>query len=289
MFSTALAPNLYGLQRMKTYNREVEFEDYETLETELTIGGGLINLGKCSWDLLFSLNLKYNAEEMKPKMEFDDYEDAYLNFRVINKKNVEYDLDFGDDDEDNLSFGINTLKKTTWDLTFSDRIPIDFTIMAGAVSANLDFTGLKVNNLEIATGASRISVRFDEQNPIMMERFELTLGLAKFKSSNLLYANFEQMVIEGGVGTSILDLTGDLDHTAYVDIEMGFGSTTLILPRNVGVKLITDVSFLTSIDIEDMLETDDDEFISSNWGDTEGELVINLEATVGIVNIIFEN
>ena len=122
-----------------------------------------------------------------------------------------------------------------------------------------------------------------------MDNFEISIGVSKFRTSGLLNANFDRMEIDGGIGKCTLDFTGQTDERSEVFIDIGIASTVIILPRNVGVKVYADISAFTSFHIEEMIDIDDMEYVSENWGETDGELVIELEASIGFVEIVFED
>ena len=286
--------NAMYLQRIGSFSREVKLSDQKSLDVKLVLEGGKVWLTKAAFEVLFSVEVNYNLEEMRPVYEYHEGEvESSLYFRIISKDEEDggygdYDIDIEFEDRD-YKLGMSSQKKTSWDLKFTDKVPINLDITAGATKSNLDLSGMMISNLDIETGASRMFVNFGELNPIRMERFNLSLGVAKFKGSHLLNANFNEMNIESGIGKCTFDLTGELDHRAYVNIELGISSTTIILPRNVGVKIYTDLSAFTSFDVEDLVEVDDNEYESANWGDTKGELIIDLEASIGFVDLVFED
>ena len=122
-----------------------------------------------------------------------------------------------------------------------------------------------------------------------MDELNIEIGLAKFKGKNLLNANFDELNIEAGLGSITLDLTGEINRRVYVNMDLGLGSTTIILPSNAGVKLYMEASFFTSVDIDELIEVKDDVYESENWGETEAELILEIDAALGLVKFIFEN
>lgn len=284
------------LQRMSTFSRSERLEGQENLYAKLVLGGGKIWLTKSSHGELFSVDVEYNKEDNKPVYEYrnDEYDSDAMLFFSISSKNDDDDFyeyfdddDFFDEDHD-IHLGISSLKKTSWDLKFTDEIPIEFEIAVGAAKANLDFTGMRISDLNIETGASRMFINFDEPNPIEMNEFNLELGLAKFKGKHLLNANFEEMNIDAGVGYVTLDLTGEINRRVYVNMDVGLGSTTIILPSNAGVKLYMETSFLMSVDTDELIEVKDNVYESENWGETEAELILEIDAAFGLIEFIFE-
>ena len=277
-------------QRMSVFSKEEDLTDQESLEINLRLSGGKVWFTKSPHNKLFMIEVEYNSEELRPRYRYED-DDPSLSFGLQSKNDI-----FDDDDwtsilfdDDDFNIGISSVKKTSWDLKFADHVPLNINLSAGAIKGNFDFTGMMIRNLNIATGVSKTFISFDEPNPIRMEEFNIELGLAKFRGKHLLNANFEKMTIEGGIGKSTLDFTGEVIDKFYVEIELGISTTTIILPTNIGVKIYAEVSPFTSFDTNGLIEVDEDEYESPNWGSTEGELVIEIETAIGFVKFIFED
>ena len=289
IFLSLLSGNLYA-QRMSTFSKEVALTNQKSLEINLSLSGGKVWLTKSPHDKLFMIEVEYNSEESRPKYRYDENK-LSLSFGLQSKSDFfdkidEMDFDF---DDDGFDIKLSSAGKTSWDLKFNDKVPLDINISAGAIKGNFDFTGMMIRNLNLETGASKTFISFDEPNPIRMEEFNLELGLAKFRGKHLLNANFEEMTIEAGIGKCTLDFTGEVINKSFVQMELGIISTTIILPRNVGVKVYAEISFFTSFDTNELIEVDDGVYESPNWGTTEGELVIEIEAAIGFVEFIFED
>jgi predicted membrane protein len=88
-----------------------------------------------------------------------------------------------------------------------------------------------------------------------------------------------------------LDFSGDFKHRAYVNIDVGLGSMTILIPKDVGVQIKSESSFLSSVDIDedDFEEIEDDLYESDNFGQAERELVFDIEVGLGSVEIEYVN
>ena len=289
IFLSLITGNTYA-QRMSVFSEEVDLTDQESLEINLKLNGGKVWFTRSPYDKLFMIEVEYNSAEMKAKYRYNEDEPS-LSFR-LQSKNESYDNDDEfefDFDEDDVSIGLSSVKKTSWDLKFTDKLPLDINLSSGATKGNFDFTGMMISYLNIVTGASKTFISFDEPNPIRMSEFNLSLGLAKFRGKHLLNANFEEMTVDGGLGKSTLDFTGETTNRSNVQMDLGLSSTVIILPRNVGVKIYADVSPFTSFDTDELIEVGNDVYESPNWGETDGELVMEIEASIGFVEFIFED
>jgi hypothetical protein len=174
----------------------------------------------------------------------------------------------------------------TWNLNFSDAVPLSFDIDLGLGKGVLDFTGLSVKNLNLSTGASSVTLKFDKPNKSVIEDLNIETGLSKFVARGLCNANFRHLRFEGGVGGYTLDFGGTLDKEVDVDLEVGLGSLTVIIPKNIGVKIFYEQNFMSQIDLDkDFEEQEEDIYYSSNYEDAKGKMNIRIEAGLGGVKI----
>lgn len=124
-----------------------------------------------------------------------------------------------------------------WDLKVAD-FPLDLEIGAGAYYGRMELGGLSVRNLEVNDGASDVEIHFSQPNKIQMEALRYHTGASKVRLTGLGNANFEYMDFSGGVGSYVLDFTGDLRQSAEVSVETGMSDLTIIVPENVATTLV---------------------------------------------------
>ncbi|MDH3251862.1 MAG: hypothetical protein OEM41_03665, partial [Ignavibacteria bacterium] len=124
-----------------------------------------------------------------------------LSYAVRNR--VGYlDLALGEGHEEGVgkktSFNVSDLKGGKWYLKFSDAIPISFDIELGVGNGDFDLSGLTVKDFNLSTGASDVSLSFDEPNKTSIDNIHIETGVSKFYGRNLGNANFNHLRFEGG-------------------------------------------------------------------------------------------
>ncbi len=173
-----------------------------------------------------------------------------------------------------------------WDLRFCDAIPLSFDIELGVGKGELNLSGLQVKDFTLSTGASEVTMNFDEENSASIEHLSIESGLAKFTGLNLGNANFKEFHFEGGVGTYYLDFGGRLSREVDVDVEVGLGVLTLIVPPEVGAKLSYEKSWISRLDCDKDFETvNKEEYITDNYNSAAGRMNIRVESGLGSVRI----
>jgi hypothetical protein len=173
-----------------------------------------------------------------------------------------------------------------WNITFCDAIPLSFDIELGVGKGEFDLSGLQVKDFTLSSGASEVTVDFDEENNSLIERMSIETGVSKFTGNNLGNANFRQFRFEGGVGSYYLDFGGNLSREADIDIEVGLGMLTLVVPQSVGARLSYDQSWVSRLDCDKGFRlVNEGEYETDNYTDASGKLNIRVESGLGSVKI----
>jgi hypothetical protein len=251
--------------------KKIESKGEKSLIVKMDLGGGIIDLKKNDSGNILDAEIEYDPEEVDVDVDYRKTGDGGKLY--LHSEFEDGDLDFDTD-------------YNYWHLEFTDNIPIDFEMDIGACEAELDFTGLKISNLELDLGASSTEIIFRKPNPERISKINIDAGASELDIKGLGNANFDRFSFEGGVGDFTLDFRGELKHKAYVDIDVGLGSLTILLPENNGVRIRKEDSFLSSFSIDDEFdEVESEVYESENFGRTEGELIFNIEIGLGAVEI----
>lgn len=255
----------------KEIHKKIESKGEKSLTVEIELGGGIIDLEKNDTGNILDAEIEYDPDEVDIDIDYQKVEDRG---KLYLSSESEDGHDF--DTEDNY-----------WHLEFTDRIPIDFEMDIGACEAEFDFTGLKLNDLDLDLGASSAEIAFRKPNPVLLSKINIDVGASELTVKGLGNANFEKLSFDGGVGDFTLDFRGELNHEAYVDIDVGLGSLTILLPRDLGVRIAKEGSFLSSfsIDSDGFEEVESDIYESENFDKSDGKLIFDIEIGLGSVEI----
>ena len=184
------------------------------------------------------------------------------------------------------SFHIADFHAGSWALKFSDAVPISFDLQLGVGKGNFDFSGLHVKDFNLSTGAGDVILSFDEPNPTTIENMNIESGVSKFVGHNLGNANFKHFRFQEGVGSSTLDFSGSLRSEVDVDLEVGMGVMTIIVPPEVGARVIYDKSWASKIECaDDFHTTSDTEYVSDNYNNGPAKLNIRVDSGLGSIKI----
>jgi hypothetical protein len=111
-------------------------------------------------------------------------------------------------------------------------------------------------------------------------------GVSKFSAGQLSNLNFRKLKFSGGVGAYTLDFAGKLRQKAYADVEVGLGSITVYIPREVPAKIITNDSWFSSVDVDESFEkTKKNTYENERFAQSEYSLTLKIEAGLGSIKV----
>lgn len=262
----------------KRYQKETPYSNEKELKVNIGSAFGKLVIGKCDDENVFSYDILRDPKLGDPTNQ--------VKYSIIDR--IGYlEIPISDREESKKkSFHIGSIESEKWILDFTGRIPISMDIQLGAGKGNFDFTGLKLKDLDISTGASSVTIMFNKLNQQTIENLNIETGVSKFKAYNLSNANFNKLKFSGGIGSYELDFSGELNKEVDVDIEIGLGSITILIPKYVGAKVYYEKNWVSNIDLDnDFDEEQNDEYVTSNYSSSRGKINIQIEAGLGSVKV----
>jgi cell wall-active antibiotic response 4TMS protein YvqF len=168
-------------------------------------------------------------------------------------------------------------------VALSPRVDLELDLALGAVDADVELGGLRLDNLQVKTGASRAVVRFSQPNGTRCERAAISAGAAEVSVLGLGNSRCDEIDFEGGIGKVTLDFAGAWTSSSRVEIKMAVGELTLRLPRRIGVGITMD-KFLSSFEPAGLIRKDN-RFETPGYDGTQRRLDLDLTTAVGGVSV----
>jgi hypothetical protein len=184
--------------------RQIQLGNAASLRLDLEDTGGDLRLERETTGLLADFQLEFDHEENRPFIDYDSSSSPTLRIRSPHQRNGDLSLD--------------QFRDNNWRIKVSPQIPIDIRIDGGAIDGRLDFTALKVAELNINVGAGELYLEFGEPNS-ERPRLSINSGAAETKAEGLCNANFHRFDFNGGVGTSRLSFDGEWKSDGRVDLN----------------------------------------------------------------------
>ncbi len=191
-------------------------------------------------------------------------------------------------EKDGKSYAIHLERfdRGKWYLRFSDAVPISFEVDLGVGRGDFNLTGLDVKDFNLSTGASDVSLAFDEPNRGRIENLNIESGVSKFDARNLSNANFRHLHFQGGMGSYTLDFGGVLNNEVDVDVEVGLGLLTILVPEDIGARVRYERSWVSRLDCDRDFQSDgEDSYISDNYHRAAGRMNISIDSGLGSIKV----
>ena len=254
-------------QSWRTVTTSRQIGEERVLDVRVSYGAGRFSVRPASPGTLYRMQLRYDQDLFEPRSEYDG-------------RTLELEL------EGTPSIRIWKQGGAEMDLELAGSVPMDLDLEFGPVSAELELGGLSLTNLSIRTGASELVLEVSRPNPSEMTQAEFQVGAADFTARHLGNLNARRIEVGAGVGDLTIDLTGDWQQNADVNVKMGLGSLQLVFPEGLGVKLERK-TFLTSLGTQGLVKRGES-YYSLDWETAEHRVSVRVEAAFVSVDVRWE-
>lgn len=218
---------------------------------------------------------RYNVEEWAPNIKQETKDNGE---RVI--------VTVGQGLGSQIPLGGSAEYVNAWEIDLARGIPLDLSVDIGAGETQLDLSGLMLSQLSVTSGSAEQSLVFHEANPIPMSTLRLTAGTGKCVAAGLGNANFDRLVVFGGVGALDLDFGGAWTRGALAEVRAGAGKITLRVPATIGVRVVFSSSPLSVVETTGFTVQTDNVYTNAAYGVAPVTLTINITAGVGAMTLI---
>lgn len=256
-------------QTWRTLDVSRQLRDTSEHHIRVRYAAGRFSLRPTDDPVLFSMQLRYDEERMRPVHRYDaESRSATLG---VEGQNIRWTRYRDDDNVGEMRLGL------------SNAVPLDLELELGATRARVDAGGLWLNNLRVETGAADAVVDFSAPNRTRMRHLDIQLGAAAFVITNLGNANVSSIRVEGGVGSVDLDFGGALQQDVSVDANVALGKLTLHLPADVGIRV--EVQKLLASFEHSGLYKRGGAYYSDNWDTAKVRMRVRAETVFGAIEI----
>jgi hypothetical protein len=266
--------------RLTSASKQLEAAGVTSMDVQLKLSVG-------KFELLESRLPKGTVAEFHGDYDEAKYEYSHA-FRPQGKS-AEFEFESELQNHHNLS-NIDA-KDNRWEFGFSPEVDCKFDIEIGAAKADFDFGDLTVSDLRLDVGAADATVDFSAPNRTVLRDLKIDAGACELKVNNLGNSRFEFLNFDGGMGSFVLDFSGDFDFEAEASIDVGMGSVEIIIPANVGVRLEAEEHWFNSIDFSKRKFTRvrgrEDVWETENFREATGKLTLVLDVGMGKADIKF--
>jgi hypothetical protein len=129
-------------------------------------------------------------------------------------------------------FGANPCRNNNWNIYLSDLKPLNLNLNYVVGEAEVDLSGLPVENLKITTGNAKVRIGYASElyNPVEMDSFFVKVDMGSLHVHQLNLSKAREIVAEVGVGKLFLDFSNPhIICQSNVSAKVGAGSMEIYL------------------------------------------------------------
>jgi hypothetical protein len=141
-----------------------------------------------------------------------------------------------------------------------------------------DFSGIKIGSVK-----NEWDLELSDAVPM---KLEVNTGASDTKL-NLQGLQLEDLNVNTGVGNVTVDLSGDWQESFDVDLKMGVGKSTIILPSSVGVK-IKSTKGIGHADFKGFISEGNGVYVNEAYENADVKIDIQTDLGVGEANFVIE-
>ncbi len=272
---------------LQTESRTVELENVDSVDVELDMSSGEMNIAGGA-DELLNAEFRYNVAAWKPEIRYNVIEGQGK--LIVRQPRLEGIV------------GPNA--RNEWNLAINEDIPMDLSIdmssgncdfnMGSSMLKTLEIDSSSGNvdaillgnqsllqevNIDMSSGATSLDLSGDYPSLFMM-RIESSSGNVD-ADLNGNYSSLSSVDIDLSSGNAFVDLSGNWGSDVQVEIAASSGKITLLMPQDVGVYVDAHTSS-GNIDASGF-RLDGDNYVNDAYG--KSNVTINVKATASSGNI----
>ncbi len=261
-------------QSWKTVAKSRQLRGQDFLDVKINYAVGRFELSRGPDRLLYRLNSTYDEDAFR-------LTSSYLESGGSGSLRIDIE---GHDEIDLGNIKDYDFEAGDLNVNLTGSTPLALSMKFGAAEARLDLGGLTLQELILETGASDTHISFSERNRARAENCTFKAGAAQFRVDDLGNSRCRRISVSGGVGTLSLDFSGDWDHDATADINVGLGTIDIAVPAELGVR-VERSTFLMSFDAPGFEKQDGGVWLSRNWDTAKHRLTLSVSGALGGIKI----
>ena len=219
-----LIPGASAAQTLRDYDYARPLHGERALKAHIEFAAGKLLLGPGSSNQLYQMQLQYDSDRFRP---LGSYDAAAGEVRLGVESNG----------RGGIRIGRREALAQTATLQFAKSVALALDLSLGAAEGDLELGGYRITELNLKSGASRLTVSFGSPNPGQCRSASVSAGAGELTIQNAGNSGCSRWDVSGGVGAVTMDLGGAWPTDAVLQLSMAVGGVTLQAPRGLGLRV----------------------------------------------------
>ena len=254
-------------------------EDVSEVDAFISFGLGEMIIAANSHSKRFDGSVEYAPKINKPEITYSEQDNKGT---LIIKQNSDKIVR-----DESYQFGKSWAHKipNRGEFYFPPDVALNPEIEFGLGEAELDFSGLTINSLDIKCGLGEMEISVNRANSKAAAYLHIDAGLGEFEGHNLGNLRAREVSIGVGLGSAEIDMRGKNLVDMDIDISVGLGSLELILPEKSNIRIDADHNFLSSVEVIGLVKKNG-RWQSNNWNNAYPSITVEAKVGIGSIEIL---
>ncbi len=178
-----------------------------------------------------------------------------------------------------------------WKVYLTEETPYSLSLNYGLGNANIDLSGLSIENLKIVTGSADVNVSYSSgiENKIVMDTFFIKVDMGSVNAKQLNLARSKVVMADVGFGNMYLDFSNKPVSNNHIVGSVGAGNLVIQLPsEDVPVLVHINESWLCSINLCRSLKKIGENKYANAYYSKNAKNALTFDLDVSMGKIIFK-
>lgn len=179
-----------------------------------------------------------------------------------------------------------------WKVYLTENKPYSLALDYGLGNANIDLSGLSIQQLKIKTGSADVNIFYGSgaENRIKMDTFFVKVDMGSLSARQLNLARSSVVMADVGFGNILLDFSDRPTNTNHVKGSVGAGNLVVLLPdMDTPVMVKINNSWLCSLDLCKSLKRVSENTFANNAYLKGGKNALTFDLDVSLGKIVFKD
>ncbi len=207
-----------SLSSYKETRFEVPYAKEKGLISDIRLNSGELNLFSGAKNTLVAFTADYRFSHNQPVIKLSkDHHALTIRPKVIRKLDIS--------------------GRSVWNLALNPLVAHTLEIRSNASRQNFNFSDIPIKKVSLISGANRLRVFFEHENPIALETFTVKSKASDCKIEGILNGKIRALHLQGA-GRFWLSFTGIQKASTEVTIHGSVNRIYLVIPKSVNAKLV---------------------------------------------------
>ena len=243
------------------------------IKANIDFSGGLITIKASDSSNNINGFIEFNPELFQPNLKFTSISRTGI---LDLSTNFEFDLNLG---KQNNDYGNKA------EILLPTSIPINFNLDYSLSTIEMDLDKIEVSSFNFDLGLGSAILDFGNKLQSDCNYITVDVGMGSATIKNIGNLECDETKIECGMGSMLLDFSGEIYKNRDYDISVGMGSVEIQIPNDVNVLFKTDQSLLSNLELENMDLIKTNVYRNEKFDKDKPTLIFNCSIGLGSITL----